>query len=188
MRDQPINEAALAADVLCLFIPGITGGGPAARVGIKVGELAIETAIRVPLEIRAGQTLEKLFQTIIKMENDGQNSGDFDSSTSSDVVNITGKSYPEIIDPRTNKPIQAPPDNLGEVPYNQRVSWTSYDRAEFIKQWIEKGYSEPEGGWELYDIHQIIPREYGGTNDFENLVPVLREVHQQVLNKWWFYY
>ncbi|MFZ6018219.1 MAG: HNH endonuclease [Chloroflexota bacterium] len=32
--------------------------------------------------------------------------------------------------------------------------------------------------WNLYDIHHIIPRQYGGTNAFENLVPVLRDVHQ----------
>lgn len=28
------------------------------------------------------------------------------------------------------------------------------------------------GGWAEYDIHHIKPREYGGTNDFWNLVPV----------------
>jgi len=42
-----------------------------------------------------------------------------------------------------------------------------------------------ESGWEQYDIHHIIPREYGGTNVFDNLVPVLREIHQQELNTWW---
>ncbi len=35
-----------------------------------------------------------------------------------------------------------------------------------------------------YDIHHIVPREYGGTNAFENLVPVLRSAHQQ-FNAWW---
>jgi 5-methylcytosine-specific restriction endonuclease McrA len=39
-----------------------------------------------------------------------------------------------------------------------------------------------------HDIHHIIPREYGGTNDFNNLVPVLRTVHQQEFNPWWMNY
>ena len=46
----------------------------------------------------------------------------------------------------------------------------------------------PEGGWSQYDIHHIIPREYGGTNDFSNLTPVLRSVHQTGFNPWWMGY
>jgi hypothetical protein len=43
----------------------------------------------------------------------------------------------------------------------------------------------PPGGWAAYDIHHIRPREYGGTNAFDNLVPVLRDVHQNQFNPWW---
>ncbi|WP_390624072.1 HNH endonuclease signature motif containing protein [Fodinicola feengrottensis] len=53
-----------------------------------------------------------------------------------------------------------------------------------MKEWYNQGYATPEGGWSRYDIHHIIPREYGGTNDFNNLVPVLRTVHQQEFNPW----
>lgn len=53
---------------------------------------------------------------------------------------------------------------------------------------LHQGYSTPEGGWLQYDIHHIIPREYGGTNDFNNLVPVLRRVRQQEFNPWWMNY
>ncbi len=35
---------------------------------------------------------------------------------------------------------------------------------------------------------RIIPREYGGTNEFNNLVPVLHVLHQQELNSWWMSY
>ncbi|MEI6331215.1 MAG: hypothetical protein ACOYN8_11740 [Pseudanabaena sp.] len=31
-------------------------------------------------------------------------------------------------------------------------------------------------------IHHIHPRELGGDNDFDNFVPVLREVHQSEFN------
>jgi hypothetical protein len=93
--------------------------------------------------------------------------------------------YPAIIDPRTNQPIQGPPNNLQWIPPGQGVSWDSrYDRAAFIKEWYDRGFKTPKGGWNLYDIHHIIPLEYGGTNAFENLVPVLRDVHQQKLNPW----
>ncbi len=34
----------------------------------------------------------------------------------------------------------------------------------------------------------VIEREYGGTNDLSNLVPVLRDVHQQEFNPWWMGY
>jgi filamentous hemagglutinin len=40
-------------------------------------------------------------------------------------------------------------------------------------------------GWASYDIHHIHPRELGGNNDFDNLVPVLREVHQSEFNEFW---
>lgn len=100
-------------------------------------------------------------------------------------ANAAGDPYPTIIDPRTGKPIAAPPGGLSIVDKANRVSWTMDDRAAFIRQWHENGFAEPSGGWAEYDIHHVIPREYGGTNDFYNLVPVLRDEHQQLLNTWW---
>ncbi|WP_420712868.1 HNH endonuclease signature motif containing protein [Gordonia sp. MP11Mi] len=38
-------------------------------------------------------------------------------------------------------------------------------------------------GWE---IHHIIPREFGGTNEFNNLVPLPREIHYLFTD--WFRY
>jgi hypothetical protein len=40
-------------------------------------------------------------------------------------------------------------------------------------------------GWKNNDIHHIRPREYGGQNNFENLVPVNRTIHQKQFNPWW---
>jgi hypothetical protein len=37
----------------------------------------------------------------------------------------------------------------------------------------------------MYDIHHITPREFGGTNDFWNLVPVERSIHQTQFNPFW---
>jgi RHS repeat-associated protein len=101
------------------------------------------------------------------------------------IVNGAGRAYPRVLDPRTGEPIRAPESGLIKVPVADRAAWGAQERAAFIKEWYKRGYSTPEGGWPKYDIHHITPREYGGTNDFNNLVPVLRGTHQQEFNAWW---
>lgn len=101
------------------------------------------------------------------------------------VVNHRGEEYPEVIDPRTGEPIPPPEGDLEIVPQEERVPWGISERRAFIEEWEAKGYPVPEGGWSEYDIHHIRPREYGGTNDFDNLVPVPRSTHQGQLNPWW---
>jgi len=93
-----------------------------------------------------------------------------------------------VTDPRTNQPIPAPPSGLKPTPVQNRVPWGSPERADYIREWYRLGYDTPAEGWSKYDIHHIIPREFGGTNDFANLVPVLRDAHQLLLNVWWMGY
>jgi hypothetical protein len=100
-------------------------------------------------------------------------------------VNAAGRAYPSVTDLRTGNPIPAPPSGLTKVPMADRVPWGAQERGGYIKQWYDQGYQTPEGGWGQYDIHHITPREYGGTNDFWNLTPVLRSVHQTEFNPWW---
>jgi RHS repeat-associated protein len=101
------------------------------------------------------------------------------------LVNSAGRAYPRVPDPRTGEPIPTPTLPVARVPVEDRALWGARERGAFIKEWYEQGYSTPEGGWANYDIHHITPREYGGTNDFNNLVPVLRGTHQQEFNAWW---
>jgi RHS repeat-associated protein len=101
------------------------------------------------------------------------------------LVNGAGRAYPRVLDPRTSEPIPAPGSGLAKVPVGDRAPWGAQERGAFIKEWYDRGYSTPEGGWAKYDIHHITPREYGGTNDFNNLAPVLRGTHQQEFNAWW---
>jgi hypothetical protein len=102
------------------------------------------------------------------------------------VVNAKGVAYPRVLDPRTGEPIPAPPAGLSKVPKADRTPrGDARDRGAYIKEYYDRGYSTPEGGWKPYDIHHIIPLEYGGTNDFDNRVPVDRTVHQQQFNPWW---
>lgn len=99
--------------------------------------------------------------------------------------NSSGDPYPAVVDPRTGEPIHYPGRDLEVVPRDQRVTWGRQERGEFIGEWYRRGYETPPGGWAAYDIHHIRPREYGGTNAFDNLVPVLRDVHQNQFNPWW---
>ena len=108
-----------------------------------------------------------------------------DAADAARATNRAGDPYPEVIDPRTGEPMHHPGDDLPVVPKEDRVPWGRQERGEYIKEWYDRGYPTPEGGWSQYDIHHIQPREYGGTNDFENLVPVPRDVHQTVINPWW---
>ncbi|MFN6108378.1 MAG: RHS repeat-associated core domain-containing protein, partial [Planctomycetaceae bacterium] len=94
--------------------------------------------------------------------------------------------YPKVVDPRTGRNIGFPTGIVGRVDSTLRVSWDSkLDRAAFIAEWYRRGYPTPPGGWPNYDIHHIHPREFGGTNDFWNLVPVERETHQELFNEFW---
>jgi hypothetical protein len=100
-------------------------------------------------------------------------------------VNKVGRSYPAIRDLRTGEPIPFPSGNLTKVPKDQRVIFETKERGAFIKEWYDRGYETPRGGWGEYDIHHIRPKEYGGDNSFDNLTPVLRRMHQDEFNPWW---
>lgn len=101
------------------------------------------------------------------------------------AVNSAGRAYPRVLDPRTGEPIAVPEPGLTRVPKADRVQWGGQERAAFIKEWYDRGNPTPAGGWASVDVHHIRPREYGGTNDFDNLVPVPRAVHQEQFNAWW---
>ncbi|MGY0374491.1 HNH endonuclease signature motif containing protein [Clostridium sp. JNZ J1-5] len=104
------------------------------------------------------------------------------------IANKPGKVYPKIIDPRTGKNISFPEGNLQKVPKDQRIEWNNKARGDYIKEWYDRGYKTPDGGWEKYDLHHIKPREYDGDNSFGNLVPVERTLHKNEFNPFWLGY
>ncbi|WP_277620592.1 RHS repeat-associated core domain-containing protein, partial [Pseudomonas endophytica] len=95
------------------------------------------------------------------------------------------KLYPKVLDQRTGRSIKFPIGIGGKVPIKDRISWGAKERGAFIKEWYDRGYTTPRGGWSEYDIHHIKPREYGGNNVFWNLVPVQRKTHQDLFNAFW---
>lgn len=118
----------------------------------------------------------------------GNSNGGSGIPESSRKLNSKGVPYPEAIDPRTGKNIPMPEGELNVVSKDQRVEWNNITRSEYIKEWYDRGFQTPPGGWKEYDIHHILPREYGGTNVFENLVPIERTFHQTQFNPWWMGY
>jgi len=109
--------------------------------------------------------------------------------TASPPVNSKGHPYPTVLDPRTGAPIHFPSGPLARVDQEDRVLWTTSKRDAFTLQWEQRGYPVPEGGWDAHHIHHILPREFGGTNDFWNLVPLTPEQHNgsapEGFTAWW---
>ncbi|QOF29726.1 HNH endonuclease signature motif containing protein [Mycobacteroides abscessus] len=95
------------------------------------------------------------------------------------------EAYPRVYNPGTGDEMPFPAGDLERMPRDQRSEWTNMDRYYFIQQWHDMGYETPPGGWNMYDIHHIRPREFGGDNSFENLIPVPRPVHNQRVTPWW---
>ncbi|WP_254610324.1 HNH endonuclease signature motif containing protein [Bacillus tequilensis] len=74
--------------------------------------------------------------------------------------------------------------NFPAVPADKREKWTSTDRGNYIKKYIDK-YGDPKWNWKGFDIHHVLPLKCGGKNNFDNLYPLPRDIHQNVLNRWW---
>ncbi len=108
-----------------------------------------------------------------------------DGTPSKTPTNKHNEPYPSVPDPRTGENIPFPSGDISKVPKDQRVDWDGMTRHDFIKEWYDRGYGDLPEDWSKYDIHHILPREYGGTNDFDNLVPLLRETTHKLFTAWW---
>ena len=119
------------------------------------------------------------------------------NSNQSPPTNKKGVAYPKITDVKTGKLMEFPEGDLEIVPKENRVEWYRNQslanvnrtdpimcKRDFIEEWYNRGYNTPSGGWELYDIHHIKPRQYGGSNSFDNLTPVQKNTHD-TLDTWW---
>ena len=116
------------------------------------------------------------------------------------IVNNKGVAYPEILDLKTGKNMVFPNDVGSRIPKENRVGWyrnqheanlnrvNSTDilcKKDFIDEWYRQGFTTPEGGWDLYEIHHIKPREFGGSASFENMTPILTNIHRKIITPWW---
>ena len=119
------------------------------------------------------------------------------NSNQSPPTNKKGVAYPKITDVKTGKLMEFPEGDLEIVPKENRVEWYRNQslanvnrtdpimcKRDFIEEWYNRGYNTPSGGWGLYDIHHIKPRQYGGSNSFDNLTPVQKNTHDTLDTLW----
>lgn len=93
--------------------------------------------------------------------------------------------YPRFTDSHANKVMSEPArTDWAVVDESKRVKWGSTERSNYIKEY-EKKHGKPSFNWSDMEIHHIKPRKYGGTNDFDNLIPLTKNFHRQTVNVWW---
>ena len=107
-------------------------------------------------------------------------------SSTGQVVNKNGASYPKVY-----------VEGYGEVPFPDgpftpnnsqvlRSQFTPKYKASFKEWWIQQGRpwpNVPEGS--TLNIHHIKPLAHGGTNAFDNLVPMIQPQQHQPFTSWW---
>jgi hypothetical protein len=155
-------------------------GGRGAPTGIPDGPYLDVVGLRAPNSVSWG--LLPSGNVDFRRSNRGSPPGEAEAGA---ALNSLGRAYPKVLDIRTGEPIPYLGEGLTKIPVEARVPWGASERAAFIKEWYNRGFSTQEGGWSNYDIHHILPREYGGANSFDNLVPVERSVHQNEFDPWW---
>jgi RHS repeat-associated protein len=170
-----------------LVLAGVTGGVAPVIMNYVAGHavrLASGKIIRPSIGVAESESLGIGAQGEINAARSAQASKEAYETSLMFKVRAKLNLYPQVIDPRTGQYIKLPYVE-GVVDKTLRANWGAAEREAFIKAWHQKGFPRPKGGWDKYDIHHIQPREFGGTNDFWNLVPVLRETHQQYFNTFW---
>ncbi|CAH1200624.1 hypothetical protein PAECIP111893_01510 [Paenibacillus plantiphilus] len=115
----------------------------------------------------------------------GRNVGTFYGQTKTFLANSKATLYPYYKDSTSGKVMTEP--STTTMSKTTSIKWEKADRAAYIKKYSEL-YPKNGYKWDDYDIHHIKPREYGGTNDFNNLIPVPRNFHVYTVNDWWRYY
>jgi filamentous hemagglutinin len=65
------------------------------------------------------------------------------------------------------------------------VPWMAEQREAFYRERVSRGLPVPDGGWTGYQVHHILPREWGETNDFMNLIPIPPNPTHQAFNNYW---
>ncbi|WP_166243390.1 HNH endonuclease signature motif containing protein [Paenibacillus turpanensis] len=97
------------------------------------------------------------------------------------LANKKAVEYPSYISPHTGMHMSLPASTNWSK--TTSIDWTQKDRDNYIEKYVST-YGNPPWDWDDYDIHHIKPRNYGGTNDFSNLIPLERNFHYTV-SAWW---
>jgi hypothetical protein len=107
------------------------------------------------------------------------------------LTNSVGDIYPDYEDPQSYIELIKPPANLVKKKREREPKY----RDKFI-EYYEKYWGKPQYfKWEEVEIHHMIPLEYYGTNDVDNLIPLLKSgyyndyiMYHKEVTDWWRYY
>lgn len=98
-----------------------------------------------------------------------------------ELQNKLAQNFPEYVDPVSHKDAESPLrtdwTRLGQSP-----SWNG--RQAFINRFNATYGTQSADWWSARQIHHIRPRIYGGTDDFNNLLPVPNANHYLITS--WF--
>jgi RHS repeat-associated protein len=94
------------------------------------------------------------------------------------LFNRTGNRYPgAYTDPKSGKTMSEP-KSLNWTKVANPVAWTTTNRNNY-RTWYEKMYNGGKAmDWTNLEIRHIQPREYGGTNDYSNMIVMPKSTHQ----------
>ncbi|WP_341348439.1 hypothetical protein [Paenibacillus sp. FSL H3-0469] len=116
------------------------------------------------------------------------------------LINRMGRAYPKQVDPGTNQLIAMPVSTLLSKTSTAAATQMRSDFDNRVKKpyrtWWEQTYGGGQppnysnsffGGlfnsfkspWDGWEIHHIVPIEFGGTNVYSNLVPLPKTKHQE---------
>lgn len=95
-------------------------------------------------------------------------------------VNSQGLPYPDVDVPGYGK-VPFPKEPYTPNNTHMRPSFNYSYRQQFRAWWTGQGRPWPNG---TVNVHHIKPLQFGGTNAFDNLVPLKESVHK-LFNSWW---
>ncbi|PRS05155.1 HNH endonuclease signature motif containing protein [Bacillus halotolerans] len=109
-----------------------------------------------------------------------------DSKTSAPfLANKKAVLYPYAKNNHNKKVMPAPAyANMKVIPVEDREKRDKKIRDKY-KSWYIKKYGDPKWNWNDYEIHHIIPLQYGGDNDMNNLFPLKKDFHRKTVTPWW---
>ncbi|PAD17369.1 HNH endonuclease signature motif containing protein [Shouchella clausii] len=106
-------------------------------------------------------------------------------STDPFLTNKKAVLYPQYYNSHNKRYMPAPARaDMKVVPADKRTERDKNIRDKYIKWYIGQ-YGDPKISWKAYDLHHVIPLEYGGTNAMNNLFHLPRDFHQKKVTPWW---
>jgi hypothetical protein len=143
-------------------------------------EVASKSGTEFPMSLSSGTSGKTSYWSVSIDGTYGNQSVSW--STDRVLFNKVGMRYPRYKDYLSGLSIFEPSTTLTKV--SNPVKWTTADRDKY-KKWYEQTYANGDVlDWSKVQVHHIIPRAYGGTNDYSNLMPLPFEVHL-LYNRWW---